>query len=1134
MVLTSWKLCCQIPEPVIQESHIQDVTQIQLSGTGRYLLTVSAQDGCMKIWDSYKRLLIKSQTFSFETDAAFSANEEEIIIGIPLEGLFIYDLVLDTFTRIDTINNSDLNFNRLLAVNPAGNSIAYLNGLQELIVRNLKTNKYLQIGDQYVTGACFDNDNNLYYVSDSRNKNVEVGKFNCGNKVKSRLFDISMKVGDRGPAIRISENGNYLAIYTDNWLRVHTNKRNGELLYDFFEQYDSFKNRFLSFDRADGIYITHYDSLLRITLNKKLEKSLIFKNYDIRSLNLNQFQNLIALGYSKGQVELFDPVSKNTVWISPRNSNYAFDFKCLNTENKIISLGDPSRIGLWNLSSPNLFYNLVNRNSSFPAGLFFHEAKRELWYASADLEMPSSSDQSLENRLKFKKCGLELSEKEFKKCRERRNELGIVEHNDLLDAYNRKHNPITVFDILSMNPKEKYSLNASTNFNAICVYDTICVVSYWPDVNEVPNQKDDKVNEEMKRYTSKVALINTRTNTILKEYPTKETVNNFIINKSNNSILYVDRTKENAHDFFEIKLRDISCANMSFSQKDSLSKYSDIIQSYSLKDTILAVDYYTGAEYYILLWNLNRKICFDTLNFGRNPVLEIDFSGTNPQELYVVSGNTIFSYDLKQKAIRKDRFYTNKSNIYKIHPLSDRWIVVNTFDGFLKLFDIRDTGRVVMPKLQLFSFENDFIVINDSNYYMGSKSVAKHIGFKLKNQAYTFEEFDLKYNRPDKVLKSIGMVDQAIINTYFNAHLKRKANAPVKTDKCMTAINVINKSDFIYSTNNSEIEPIIKIDSECGVSKLVIINNDVPILGRDGQKIQIITGEQKLKHKISLIPGVNKITIIVFNEFGQESNKEQFEVTYINSKKPDLYLLIVSVSYSNAINSLASTLKDSRDIYRLFTTDKSRFNNVFLDTLFERRTTRDEILKTKTWLSKSKPGDMVLIFFNGHGFLSKDLGFYFGTYNVDFNAPDIAGLTFEEIENLLDDIPALNKALFLNACHSGLVDKSPTQPSDTEIKAFDLMVEQFNTLDRGTGASIICSSSGYGFSLDGKTKNENSLFVLAILRGLGYEEADLNLDHRINISELKTYITVQVETASAGYEKPMNRYDIIQNDFRIW
>ena len=70
-------------------------------------------------------------------------------------------------------------------------------------------------------------------------------------------------------------------------------------------------------------------------------------------------------------------------------------------------------------------------------------------------------------------------------------------------------------------------------------------------------------------------------------------------------------------------------------------------------------------------------------------------------------------------------------------------------------------------------------------------------------------------------------------------------------------------------------------------------------------------------------------------------------------------------------------------------------------------------------LLKTSVNDKVIISLSGHGLLSKDLDFYYATYDIDFYHPEHNGLLYDDLENLLEEIPARNKLLLVNACHRG-------------------------------------------------------------------------------------------------------------------
>jgi len=68
-----------------------------------------------------------------------------------------------------------------------------------------------------------------------------------------------------------------------------------------------------------------------------------------------------------------------------------------------------------------------------------------------------------------------------------------------------------------------------------------------------------------------------------------------------------------------------------------------------------------------------------------------------------------------------------------------------------------------------------------------------------------------------------------------------------------------------------------------------------------------------------------------------------------------------------------------------------------------------------------------MIFIAGHGVLDAELDYYFASYDMDFNNPSQRGIAYEDLEGLLDGIKPLKKALLIDACHSGEIDKEEVE-----------------------------------------------------------------------------------------------------------
>jgi hypothetical protein len=79
---------------------------------------------------------------------------------------------------------------------------------------------------------------------------------------------------------------------------------------------------------------------------------------------------------------------------------------------------------------------------------------------------------------------------------------------------------------------------------------------------------------------------------------------------------------------------------------------------------------------------------------------------------------------------------------------------------------------------------------------------------------------------------------------------------------------------------------------------------------------------------------------------------------------------------------------------------------VLVDTLFNEKVNRESVQSIKKKLLQAGINDKVIISFSGHGLLSGSMDYYLSTYNVNFQKPELEGLPYELLENLLDSLPA--------------------------------------------------------------------------------------------------------------------------------
>jgi WD40 repeat protein len=460
--------------------------------------------------------------------------------------------------------------------------------------------------------------------------------------------------------------------------------------------------------------------------------------------------------------------------------------------------------------------------------------------------------------------------------------------------------------------------------------------------------------------------------------------------------------------------------------------------------------------------------------------------------------------------------------------------------------------------------DGSWVAITPDHFYMSSRGNLEGVAFRLGDRVFSFDQFDLKYNRPDKVLAAIGLASQEVIAAHRHAYEKRLKRMGVTEDMLSSDFHVpevVVSSDATLTTRDKRLKLKVQAsDSAYLLDRLLVYVNGVPAHDSGGislRKQRVQSWQQEID--IELSSGKNKIDVSVLNEKGAESLKGTVAIDYqAPAGKPDLYVVAVGVSdYQDARYRLTYADKDARDLAGLCEGKRERFGQVRVLRLLNRDATRENILKARDFLGKAQVDDQVVLFFAGHGLLDAKLDYYFATADIDFKNPAKRGLPYDAVEGLLDGIRARKKLVLMDTCHSGELDKDEVKLVQAEkvpegnVKArafrgleplerkprlglsnsYQLLQEMFADLRRGTGAMVIASAGGAEYALESKDW-QNGVFTYAVLRGLK-GEADRDKDGRVSVSELRDFVQEEVRRLTRGRQVPTARRENLEVDFSL-
>jgi WD40 repeat protein len=500
-------------------------------------------------------------------------------------------------------------------------------------------------------------------------------------------------------------------------------------------------------------------------------------------------------------------------------------------------------------------------------------------------------------------------------------------------------------------------------------------------------------------------------------------------------------------------------------------------------------------------------------------------------------------------------FYGHTEAITSL-SVADSLLYSASKDGTVRIWN-RNDGSLLLTMV-LDKQGHVLMIDEETNNYASSRRDPRSIAFVYKGKLVSFDQFDLFSNRPNLVLAKTGMADKKYIASLNEAVQKRIIRAGITQGdawKSLPSIRLPQMAQYPLVTKKRKMEVAVTAqDSLSFITTIHLLVNGVPLFGEKGLQLTTPSKTYTATLTVPLSVGKNRVEVTAQNSKHLFSAKEVFQIEYeaTENQPSKIYFVGVGISsYADTVHNLRYAAKDIRDIVKAI---KKQYPDAIIDTLLDEMATRQNLLKLKQRLQESGYDDRIICSFSGHGLLDDKKDFYFGTYNVDFNNPQKEGWSFADMQWLLDSIPARQKLLLIDACHSGEVDKDEpivVKQNSTAVRSvatarssikkdaiglqnsFALMQELFSGLQQSNGTAMITAAGGRQYALEGAQWN-NGVFTYSLLNGLTEKKADANNDGIITVSELRNFLFKEVVRLTGGSQQPTSRVENLVNDWEVW
>ena len=177
--------------------------------------------------------------------------------------------------------------------------------------------------------------------------------------------------------------------------------------------------------------------------------------------------------------------------------------------------------------------------------------------------------------------------------------------------------------------------------------------------------------------------------------------------------------------------------------------------------------------------------------------------------------------------------------------------------------------------------------------------------------------------------------------------------------------------------------------------------------------------------------------------------------------------------------------------------------------------------------SESRPGDVLLMHYSGHGLKSESGELFFAASNTRPNRLRAKAISADVVQQCMRDSRSRSIVLLLDCCYAGAFPQGVKVRATGDVHVLDSFSQEKSG---GRGRAVITASNAMEYAFEGDQLADDqhrrpSVFTTALVEGLATGDADRDEDGWVSLNELYEYVFDKVRDQNP-HQTPSRQVDL--------